>query len=139
MRFSRPFCFAVVPLLASCQVFTDKPVEPKVELTRMQGELNLSAGQLLFQPCHEQRQFILKEDGAVGLSSDANSLFADGHNTLYVDMRGQLQANAKQVLMASLYPLRCIACSLKAMPVRISISPAPFCAPTVMSLTGILR
>lgn len=95
MRFSRPFCFAVLPLLASCQVFTDKPVEPKVELTRMQGELNLSTGQLLFQPCHEQRQFILKEDGAVGLSSDANSLFADGHNTLYVDMRGQLQANAQ--------------------------------------------
>lgn len=95
MRFSRPFCVALLPLLASCQVFTDKPTEPVIEQTRMQGELSLNAGQLLFRPCQEQRQFLLKDDSADGLSSDANSLFSDGHNTLYVDMRGQLQANAQ--------------------------------------------
>ena len=98
MRFSRPFCFALLPLLASCQVFTDKPAEPLIEQTRMQGELSLNAGQLLFRPCQEQRQFILKEDSAAELSSDASTLFADGHATLYVDMRGQLQANAAQRL-----------------------------------------
>lgn len=96
MRFSRPFCFALLPLLASCQVFTDKPAEPVIEQTRMQGELSLNAGQLLFRPCQEQRQFILKEDSAAELSSDASTLFADGHATLYVDMRGQLQANAQK-------------------------------------------
>jgi putative lipoprotein len=95
MRFSRPFCFALLPLLASCQVFTDKPTEPVIKQTRMQGELSLKAGQLLFRPCQEQRQFILKEDGDAQLSRDANRLFGDGHETLYVDMRGQLQANAQ--------------------------------------------
>lgn len=95
MRFSRPICFALLPLLASCQVFTDKPTEPAIEQTRMQGELSLKNGQLLFRPCQEQRQFSLKEGGAGLLSSDANSLFNDGHSTLYVDMRGQLQGSAE--------------------------------------------
>jgi putative lipoprotein len=96
MRFSRPFCFALLPLLASCQVFTEKPAERAVELTRMQGALSLNAGQLLFRPCKEQRQFILKEDSAAALSQDANTLFSSGHTTLYVDMRGQLQSNAQK-------------------------------------------
>lgn len=95
MRFSRPICVALLPLLASCQVFTDKPVEAVIKQTRMQGELSLNAGQLLFRPCQEQRQFILKEDAAAELSSDASRLFGDGQPTLYVDMRGQLQANTQ--------------------------------------------
>lgn len=95
MRASRIFCFALLPLLASCQVFTEKTAEPESEQTRMQGELSLSAGQLLFRPCQEQRQFIVNNAKATGLSSDANNLFSIGHSTLYVDMRGQLQANAK--------------------------------------------
>jgi putative lipoprotein len=95
MRFSRPFYLALLPLLASCQVFTDKPAEPASRQTRMQGELSLNAGQLLFRPCQEQRQFILKADHAAELSSDASTLFADGHASLYVDMRGELQANTQ--------------------------------------------
>jgi putative lipoprotein len=95
MRFSRPICFALLPLLASCQVFTDKPVNPVIKQTRMQGELSLNTGQLLFRPCQEQRQFILKDSAATGLNMDANTLFADGHAALYVDMRGQLQASSQ--------------------------------------------
>lgn len=96
MRFSRHFCFALLPLLASCQVFTEKPTEKAVELTRMQGELSLNAGQLLFRPCKEQRQFIIENDSAAALSQDANTLFSGGYTTLYVDMRGQLQSNAQK-------------------------------------------
>lgn len=95
MRFNRLFCFALLPLLASCQVYTDRPADPETLQTRLQGELSLNAGQLLFRPCQEQRQFILKDNGASGLSSDANTLFSNGHSKLYVDMRGQLQANAQ--------------------------------------------
>lgn len=94
MRFSRPFSLALLPLLASCQVFTDKPADPVIAQTRLQGELSLNAGQLLFRPCQEQRKFVLKDDQASGLSSDASSLFSDGHSTLYVDMRGELSANS---------------------------------------------
>lgn len=96
MRLSRIFCFALLPLLASCQVFTVKTAEPENEQTRMQGELSLSAGQLLFRPCQEQRQFIVNSAGATGLSRDANGLFSAGHSSLYVDMRGQLQANTQK-------------------------------------------
>ena len=93
MRFSRSFCFALLPLLASCQVFTDKPAEPLIEQTRMQGVLSLKQGQLLFRPCQEQRQFSLNQDDTAQLSSDAGSLFSDGNATLYVDMRGQLKGS----------------------------------------------
>jgi putative lipoprotein len=95
MRFNRRFCFALLPLLASCQVYTDKPADPEMLQTRLQGELSLNAGQLLFSPCQEQRQFILKDSGASGLSTDANTLFSSGHSKLYADMRGKLQANAQ--------------------------------------------
>lgn len=96
MRFSRPFCFTLLPLLASCQVFTDKPSEAVLTQTRLQGEISLNAGQLRFRPCQEQRQFVLEEAGESDLSRDAASLLGDGHSTLYVDMRGQLLASAQQ-------------------------------------------
>lgn len=96
MRFSRPFCVALLPLLASCQVFTDKPTETAPTQSRLQGELSLNAGQLRFRPCQEQRQFVVEDAGANGLSRDVAGLLADGSGSLYVDMRGQLQASPQK-------------------------------------------
>ena len=95
MPVSRYVSFALLPLLASCQVFTEQPASPVAADTRLQGELSLNAGQLRFRPCQEQRQFVLKDTDALGLSRDAAALMSDGHSALYVDMRGQLQASAQ--------------------------------------------
>jgi putative lipoprotein len=96
MPVSRYVSFALLPLLASCQVFTEQPASPVTADTRLQGELSLNDGQLRFRPCQEQRQFVLEDSGAVGLSRDAAALMSDGNSTLYVDMRGQLQASTQK-------------------------------------------
>jgi len=111
MPVSRYVSFALLPLLASCQVFTEQPASPVAADTRLQGELSLNAGQLRFRPCQEQRQFVLADSGAVGISRDAATLLSDGHSTLYVDMRGQLQASAQtgvdgQFLPSQVYRLQ---------------------------------
>ena len=104
MPVSRYVSFALLPLLASCQVFTEQPASPVAADTRLQGELSLNAGQLRFRPCQEQRQFVLEDSGAVGLSRDAAALMSDGHSTLYVDMRGQLQASTQKGVDGSFLP-----------------------------------
>ena len=104
MPVSRYVSFALLPLLASCQVFTEQPASPVAADTRLQGELSLNAGQLRFRPCQEQRQFVLEDSGAVGLSRDAAALMSDGHSTLYVDMRGHLQASTQKGVDGSFLP-----------------------------------
>ncbi len=104
MPVSRYLSFALLPFLASCQVFTEQPEQPETPHTRLQGELSLNAGQLRFRPCQEQRQFVLEDTGALGLSRDAAALMSDGHSTLYVDMRGQLQASAQKGIDGQFLP-----------------------------------
>jgi len=104
MPVSRYVSFALLPLLASCQVFTGQPEQPETPHTRLQGELSLNDGQLRFRPCQEQRQFVLEDSGAVGLSRDAAALLSDGNSTLYVDMRGQLQASAQKGIDGQFLP-----------------------------------
>ncbi|WP_339510751.1 COG3650 family protein [Pseudomonas sp. RL_15y_Pfl2_60] len=90
MRLRRTLLFTLLPLFASCQVYTGKPVDEQAAMTRMQGQLNFSAGQLIFTPCGEKRQFVISNDGSSTLLSDAKTLSADGAPTLQVDMRGLL-------------------------------------------------
>ena len=93
MSVRRPFVFALLPLLASCQVFTSQPIDPLANHVRMQGELALEAGQWLFSPCHEQRRFVLGEGQTDANTECAKQLLAGGSIPLFDDMRGELAAS----------------------------------------------
>jgi len=104
MRVSHIVVVALLPLLASCQLLSEQPNQNSTPHTRLQGELTQNAGQLRFRPCQEQRQFVLADSGALGLNRDAAALMSDGHSTLYVDMRGQLQASAQKGIDGQFLP-----------------------------------
>jgi len=93
MRLYRPLVFALLPLFAGCQVFTDKPNDPLANQIRLQGELRLDAGQLLFRPCLEQRTFLIANDGTTSIAREAATLFSDGADTLFADVRGRMSAS----------------------------------------------
>ncbi|MDM8349232.1 hypothetical protein P8H27_10010 [Pseudomonas sp. sp1636] len=95
MHLSRTLLFALLPLFASCQVFSEKPQADSAKHIRLQGELSLDAGQLLLRPCQEQRHFVIGEDGAADLMRDASELLAAGPGPLFVDLRGQLAASPR--------------------------------------------
>ncbi|WP_339486132.1 COG3650 family protein [Pseudomonas sp. EL_65y_Pfl2_R95] len=90
MRLRRTLLFTLLPLFASCQVYTGKPVDEQAAMTRLQGQLYFSGEQLIFTPCAEKRQFVIKDDGSSRLREDAKTLLADGASRLKVDMRGLL-------------------------------------------------
>jgi putative lipoprotein len=92
MSVRRPIVFALLPLLASCQVFISQPTDPLANHVRMQGELTLEAGQWLFSPCHEQRRFVLG-DGQSSITQDAKPLLASSTGPLFADIRGELSAS----------------------------------------------
>lgn len=96
MPLSRTLLLALLPLFASCQAFDDKPGDTPTNLIRLQGEVRLEAGQLLFRPCQEQRHFVIGNDGATAIVRDAAELLADGPGPLFADVRGRLAAS-KQV------------------------------------------
>jgi putative lipoprotein len=104
MRLSRPLCFALLPMLASCQVFTEKAEKPAANQVRLQGEISQKAGQLLFRPCKEQRQFQIDAPPESELSTDIHNLLNDGHSTLFADLRGQLQSATKTGLDGQIVP-----------------------------------
>ena len=90
MPLSRAFVFALLPIFAGC-VYTGKPDAP-IPSSRMQGEVKMSAGKLLFQPCDEKRQFVISDDDPTGVAQDARRLLADGASSLHADFGGQLTA-----------------------------------------------
>lgn len=104
MRFSPYLCAALVPLLASCQVFTPQPAPTSAATTRLQGELSLQDGQLLLRPCQEQRRFVIGDDGSTGISREAAGLLSDGASSLFVDLRGQLSATPEAGLDGKFVP-----------------------------------
>ncbi|WP_172145295.1 MULTISPECIES: COG3650 family protein [Pseudomonas] len=111
MHASRILLFALLPLFASCQVFSEKPKVDSVKHSRLQGELSLDAGQLLFRPCQEQRRFVIANDGATGIMRDAAELLADGPGPLFADLRGQLAASQRagidgQLTLSRVYRLQ---------------------------------
>ncbi|MCU1716106.1 COG3650 family protein [Pseudomonas sp. 5P_3.1_Bac2] len=101
MRLHRPLCLTLLALLAGCQSTGNQTPDATLKSTRLQGELSQSASDLIFRPCQEQRQFVINDSAATdpnqdSLSSDAQTLFADGRSKLFVDLRGQLKASASK-------------------------------------------
>ncbi|UCP09525.1 hypothetical protein K5R88_27625 [Pseudomonas sp. MM213] len=91
MRVARSLVLvAVLPLFAACQLF-DGPRESAshVGQTRMQGLLTAADGKLLFQPCNEQRSFVVNDTGGTSVLQEAAGL-ADAKGKLFADVRGRI-------------------------------------------------
>lgn len=85
---------ALLPLFAGCQMLAEKPQTSTAGMTRMQGELSASGGQLLFKPCAENRHFAVFDAGNTGLLQEASAL-ANEPGTLFADVSGNLSAAPK--------------------------------------------
>lgn len=81
---------ALLPLFAACQLL-DGPRESAshVGQTRMQGQLTAAEGKLVFQPCGEQRQYVINDIGGTSVLQEAATL-ADQQGKLFADVRGKI-------------------------------------------------
>ncbi|HHS7812499.1 COG3650 family protein [Pseudomonas putida] len=81
---------ALLPLFAACQLL-DGPRESAshVGQTRMQGQLTAADGKLVFQPCGEQRQYVVNDIGGTSVLQEAATL-ADQQGKLFADVRGRI-------------------------------------------------
>ncbi|YCH20615.1 hypothetical protein M1D96_16030 [Pseudomonas sp. D1-3] len=79
--------FTLLPLFASCAVYTGKPVDVEKAQTRLQGELTRENGQLWLKPCEDPRRFAITE-GTTTITQDASELLGDSHSALFADLRG---------------------------------------------------
>lgn len=94
MRVARSLVLvALLPLFAACQLL-DGPRESAshVGQTRMQGQLTAADGKLLFQPCNEQRSYVVNDTGATSVLQEAATL-ADDQGKLFADVRGRIVAS----------------------------------------------
>ena len=86
--------FALLPVFAACQLFESEPAKPStVGLTRMQGELTAVDGKLLFQPCGDQRSYVVNDTGGTSVLQEAASL-AGQQGKLFADLRGKFSGVA---------------------------------------------
>ncbi|CDF95506.1 lipoprotein, putative [Pseudomonas sp. SHC52] len=95
MRAARSLlCVALLPLFAGCQLL-DAPRESASHAgqTRMQGELTAADGKLVFQPCQEQRRYIVNDSGGTSVLQQAAAL-ADERGKLFADVRGHIASSA---------------------------------------------
>lgn len=81
---------ALLPLFGGCQLLADKPTDPNIGTTRMQGELSAGDGQLLFKPCTESRRFVINDAAGTGILQEAANLAKDANAKLFADVRGRL-------------------------------------------------
>lgn len=91
MRVARSLVLvALLPLFAACQLL-DGPRESAshVGQTRMQGQLTAAGGKLLFQPCNEQRSYVVNDTGGTSVLQEAATL-ADDQGKLFADVRGRI-------------------------------------------------
>jgi len=81
---------ALLPLFAACQLL-DGPRESASHIgqTRMQGQLTAADGKLVFQPCGEQRQYVVNDIGGTSVLQEAATL-ADQQGKLFADVRGKI-------------------------------------------------
>ncbi|ANI62091.1 COG3650 family protein [Pseudomonas sp. GR 6-02] len=106
MRVARSLVLvALLPLFAACQLL-DGPRQSAshVGQTRMQGQLTAADGKLLFQPCNEQRSFVVNDIGGTSILQEAATL-ADDQGKLFADVRGRLVASGadSQLDLTQLY------------------------------------
>lgn len=85
--------FALLPLFAGCQMLGSKPETSvsKAGWVRMQGNLTGEGGKLLFQPCNEQRRFVVSDAGNTGILQESAAL-ADASGKVFADLRGNFVA-----------------------------------------------
>ncbi|WP_095101218.1 COG3650 family protein [Pseudomonas sp. Irchel 3A5] len=86
---------ALLPLFAGCQMLGSQsgsdPVS-KAGWIRMQGNLTGDGGKLMFQPCNEQRRYVVKDGDNTGILQEATSL-ADSSGKVFADLRGVFVAS----------------------------------------------
>ena len=87
---------ALLPLFAACQLL-DGPRQSAshVGQTRMQGQLTAADGKLLFQPCNEQRSYVVNDTGGTSVLQEAATL-ADDQGKLFADVRGRIVASGAE-------------------------------------------
>ena len=85
--------FALLPVFAGCQMLGSKPESSvsKAGWVRMQGNLTGEGGKLLFQPCNEQRRFVVNDGGNTGILQESAAL-ADKSGKVFADLRGSFVA-----------------------------------------------
>lgn len=96
MRVARSLVLvALLPLFAACQLL-DGPRESAshVGQTRLQGQLTAADGKLLFQPCNEQRSYVVNDTGGTSVLQEAATL-ADDQGKLFADVRGRITASGQ--------------------------------------------
>ncbi|MET0846651.1 MAG: hypothetical protein ABWY46_10670 [Pseudomonas sp.] len=94
MRVARSLVLvALVPLFAACSLL-DGPREnaSHVGQTRMQGQLTAADGKLQFQPCNQQRSYVVNDSGGTSVLQEAAPL-ADAQGKLFADVRGRIVDN----------------------------------------------
>ncbi|MGS0544484.1 hypothetical protein HXW87_10235 [Pseudomonas sp. Y5-11] len=84
---------ALLPLFAACQLL-DSPRESAshVGQSRIQGQLTAADGKLVFQPCGEQRQYVVNDIGGTSVLQEAATL-ADQQGKLFADVRGKIDGD----------------------------------------------
>ena len=84
---------ALVPLFAACSLL-DGPREnaSHVGQTRLQGQLTAADGKLQFQPCNQQRSYVVNDSGGTSVLQEAATL-ADAQGKLFADVRGRIVDN----------------------------------------------
>lgn len=89
------FIFAMLPLFAGCQMLgksSEEAAVSKAGWIRMQGNLTGDAGKLMFQPCNEQRRYLVQDGGNTGILQEAAPL-ADRSGKVFADLRGVFVAS----------------------------------------------
>ena len=91
MRVARSLVLvALLPLFAACQLFDgQRESASHVGQTRMQGQLTAADGKLVFQPCQDQRQYVVNDIGGTSVLQEAATL-ADQQGKLFADVRGKI-------------------------------------------------
>ena len=85
----------LLPLFAGCQSFfgSAAPTASTSGMTRMQGALQGDGGQLFFQPCGDQRRYVVHDANNTGVLQEASQL-AGNRPFIYADLRGRFNASA---------------------------------------------
>ncbi|MFJ2385736.1 COG3650 family protein [Pseudomonas koreensis] len=102
MRVARSLILvALLPLFAACQLL-DGPRQSAshVGQSRMQGQLTAADGRLVFQPCGDQRQYVINDIGGTSVLQEAATL-ADQQGKLFADVRGKIAGD--RLDLAQLY------------------------------------
>ncbi|RON60950.1 COG3650 family protein [Pseudomonas fluorescens] len=102
MRVARSLVvIALLPLFTACQLLDgQRESASHVGQTRMQGQLTAADGKLVFQPCQDQRQYVINDIGGTSVLQEAATL-ADEQGKLFADVRGKIAGD--RLDLAQLY------------------------------------